>query len=281
MDTFLNLDVVILFIVYSTMGIKSAKKVTLNIKDLSMKGTKDIIDYVCRLDEQIQGGMLEGAEPTSSSKRIDVDCNYIACKEGGMKKPEEATIKTADILVCLANYGFIVTPICDGSIRHHSKRASMERISKGEQNRIKYSVARLQLLATTQQLRDNNNLNDQQKQELQNRQTELNKLVSSLENKSNENALPPSFAIDLQIELELRGAHETNDNMGRVEQVKVGLFQADPLIAKRARQNKSDIIMASDTDFFVTVGRQCLLLKDYKLTRARGRQRGNTALMEL
>ena len=79
----------------------------------------------------------------------------------------------------------------------------MERIWKREQNRTKYSVARLQLLATTQQLRDDDNLNDLQKQELHNRQTELNKLVSSLESKSNENALPLSFAIDLQIELEL------------------------------------------------------------------------------
>jgi len=67
MDTFLNLDVVILFIVYSTIGIKSAKKVTFNVKDLSMKGTKDIIDYVCCLDERIQGGKSDTNDNISLS----------------------------------------------------------------------------------------------------------------------------------------------------------------------------------------------------------------------
>ena len=47
--------------------------------------------------------------------------------------------------------------------------------------------------------------------------------------------------------------------------VKVGLYQADPLIAKRALQKKSNVILSSDTDFFVMVGPDCLLIK-MKLT---------------
>ena len=62
-----------------------------------------------------------------------------------------------------------------------------------------------------------------------------------------------------------------NDNHGEVMRVKIGLFQADTLIAKRAISNQSDIIVAADSDFFMSVGTQCILLKDFKFKRGIGR----------
>ena len=72
-----------------------------------------------------------------------------------------------------------------------------------------------------------------------------------------------------------------NDNYGKIHRVKVGLFQADSLIAKRAIDGESDAILAADTDFFVTVGPNCLLIKNFEYKRARGRNNSNVALMEL
>jgi len=72
-----------------------------------------------------------------------------------------------------------------------------------------------------------------------------------------------------------------NDNYGKIQKVKMGLFQADALIAKRAREGKSHAIIASDADFFVSIGQDCILIKDFEFKRATGRNRSNVALMEL
>jgi len=58
-------------------------------------------------------------------------------------------------------------------------------------------------------------------------------------------------------------------------------FQADPLISKRALSGNSHMIVGADTDFFVSVELHCILLKDFKFKRQRGRQSSNVALMEL
>ena len=109
------------------MGINSAKSLTFNIKKLNIRAIKDVIKCI--------------RNPTELSFfKIDVDCNWVAFKLGCAKKPQEAASKTADFLQCLASCGFIVTPICDGERRHHSKRASIERIAKFEKDRTMASI---------------------------------------------------------------------------------------------------------------------------------------------
>ena len=263
------------------MGIKSSNYILHLIKNVSVKGLKDIIEKVIRLlpaDENRNENL-----PRSVVRfRIDVDCNWLAFKLGGGKRPQEAASKVADFLELLRKYGFIVTPICDGELRHHSKRASVERVANNEKNKIKATVARLQLMAVTQQLRADNNMDAEQKENLNKRKEDLDKSVFSLEAKTSSTGLLPSFAADLDAELELQDAYCVNDhNDGKIQKVKVGLFQADPLIARRAVERQSDVILGADTDFFVSIGPHCILIKDFEIKRVRGRQAGNIALMDL
>ena len=123
------------------------------------------------------------------------------------KKTQEAASLTCDFLECLARYGFVVTPICDGEIRHHSKRASIDRIAKSDKSKIESTLARLRLTALTQRLRNDNDLNNEKKDKIQKEKEDLNKKVSKLENKSVDTGLPPSFASDLDAELEIRDAY--------------------------------------------------------------------------
>ena len=140
----------------------------------------------------------------------------------------------------------------------------------------------MDLLAVLQQVRDDDNIDTAEKDRLKCRQAELNKLVSKLDNKTRGCGLPPTFAEDLIAELDTRDAYIRNDNHGKVMRVKIALFQADTLIAKRAIGKKSDVIVASDTDYFVSVGPQCLLIsKSFKFKQGLGRQQGKVALMEI
>ena len=82
---------------------------------------------------------------------IDVDCNWVACYLGATKNPTEAAHITSDLLQALAARGFIVTPVCDGEIRHHSKRASIDRVVTNEKLKIRSLVDRYKLLSMTQQ----------------------------------------------------------------------------------------------------------------------------------
>ena len=86
---------------------------------------------------------------------MDVDISWILEMVAGLKSPEEGAMLVAEILETFAHLGFIVQLICDGPIRHHSKRASVDRIARREKDALKCAVAHFELLALTQALRDN------------------------------------------------------------------------------------------------------------------------------
>ena len=127
------------------MGSKTPSQLIYSIENLSMEAARDValslkktpvqnVENTVRSSDEEQDNEDEENQNInpSSMPHADVDCNWIAFMLGANKCPHEAASKTADFLECLANYGFIVTPICDGKERHHSKRASMERIAKKE-----------------------------------------------------------------------------------------------------------------------------------------------------
>jgi hypothetical protein len=54
-----------------------------------------------------------------------------------------------------------------------------------------------------------------------------------------------------------------NETGGCIEQPSCGLYQADLLLAKRFKQNKSDIVASSDGDFAFLIGENLVQLKDF------------------
>ena len=122
------------------MGIKSCCSLLSSIKCLSMKDIKAI---------------AETHFDPPSMLIDDIDCSFVAYHLGSTTV--NAVEKTKGLLLALAQNGFIVTPICDGSIRHHSKRASIDRKNKREKNRIDALALRNEVLQMTSKM---NNAND-------------------------------------------------------------------------------------------------------------------------
>ena len=265
------------------MGIKSASKIISSCKNLTVKDIKDALNAVIQQQHNVDEN--EPSAPSLSETVpnqqlvIDVDCNWVACYLGGTKTPTNAPSATADFLEVLSNYGFIVNPICDGQSRHFTKRASIDRVANREKCKIDAFESRYSLLNIIQQI--NNEVDAAKKEELQKKRDDLIKRIKSLENKCKNIGLSPTFASDLMNELEVRGSHNVNDNHGIVECVKIGLFQADSVIAKRAVQSKSHLIISSDTDFFTMIGQKCILVRGFKLERGKGGHRNNIDMMKL
>jgi hypothetical protein len=159
------------------MGIKSASSLLYPIKGLSVKSIKDIINNIYFKDDESRDTIIH------KKYLIDVDCNWVACHLGATNSPDEAASITCDFLEALSQYGFVVTPICDGERRHHSKRATVDRIAKREKLKAKTIGERFRLLSTSQKLQNILNLDVTERQRLGDEREALNKSVKSLEKK--------------------------------------------------------------------------------------------------
>jgi hypothetical protein len=126
----------------------------------------------------------------------------------------------------------------DGATRHHSKRATIERIAKRERDRIKLIDKRAEL---TRLLRD---------QSAQNRAhiVEMEKEIRKLE-KSAKRALPECFDSKLQHFVD----NFESANRGNI-QVRVAEYQADPAVARSAVNGEVDGIISGDSDFVMYIG---------------------------
>ena len=80
--------------------------------------------------------------------KIDVDVSWIARKLG-IGKTEDMVVKEVSLFLrALAHQGpFIVTPVCDGDKRHHSKRAFVDRVAERDRKKKEGLVARYQYIS--------------------------------------------------------------------------------------------------------------------------------------
>ena len=117
------------------MGIDNASLLVYAIKGLSILSIKKIVRHI-HFQSSTQTNTASNNHLDSDKIHVDVDCNWVACQLGGTKSPNEAASITCDFLLTLAEYGFVVTPICDGVRRHHSKRATISRIAKREKSKL-------------------------------------------------------------------------------------------------------------------------------------------------
>ena len=70
-----------------------------------------------------------------------------------------------------------------------------------------------------------------------------------------------SFPDDLQAWLHSNGSLQENKSGGKVENVRVTRWQADPHIAKEYLDKRAAIILSSDTDFLMYIGKNVMLGK--------------------
>ena len=239
-----------------TMGLKGAASILFHAKGITMTGLKRIARTRLAENEHIC--------------RIDVDCSWLGYKLARSSSDTDASMLTAEVLLLLAKAGFVVTPICDPPHRHHSKRASTDRIAKKERKRIDSLVARYKITELSQRLQDVN-ISAEDRGVLSKELGDLNKKSKSLERNETSGRLGGLFIEDLQRDLDELSAHEKNEHECFVEEVVVSSFQADSVIAQRVVTKKSHLILGNDTDFMVLVGPSCVAVRDFKIKRGAGK----------
>ena len=251
----------------TTMGLRGANSILYSITGLSIKALKEIACSRASDDERLV--------------RIDVDCSWVAHKLAAKSGHcSEAGEMTAEVLHLLSKAGFVVTPICDPLHRHHSKRASVERIAKKEKARLTALFSRYELIALSQKM-GLPTLTAQEKAETEKEIESLNKIVKTSEKKASSNGgLSSSFVSDLELALDGIDAHMINEHQCFVEKVQVAYSQADALIAQRSVEGKSHLILANDSDFLTLVGGKCVTIRDFSVRRGRGNRKTDATIAD-
>ena len=199
------------------------------------------------------------------SYRVDVDMSWIIRKLG-VGLTQHAQIKKAtQFLRTLARDGFIVTPVCDNTLRHHSKRDSINRYFKREKARVDGLLARCKLIALVAKTRGKGgDLSETSKKE----KNKLNDICKKMDSSSFVH-IPDNFPELIQNELDVWNASEVNVNGGMVCKVKTAAFQADTLMAYRFLNNESRLIIGNDTDFAALIGKDAFVIRNFKFGRER------------
>lgn len=223
--------------------------------------TLDELNTICcmRRDDSVKAGVQRGNKPT-----IDVDVSWVIRRFASIGK--DAISNTLRLCFEFVRIGFVVVLVCDGSIRHHTKRATIKRSIQRYKSQITILEKRKRLMIISD-LRTNtdsvstiNELNDEEE-----------KLSNSI--KRAEAALQSSPLVDVGQSLydELRNLIESfTDDMigdrGGVMTVCQAKYQADSVLAYRCNAGINDVVLGNDTDLAVHCGKKCFAIKDFKFS---------------
>ena len=222
------------------MGLNSSAKIKWKTTGLTVKSVQDL----------------------NLGRRIDVDGNALAFKLHSSNKTLGETLHLmAYHLKQLAfSGGFIVTVIFDGSYRPDCKRASLDRRKKAcieNANRIFCRFKALELSSKFEKGEDSST-----KEELDLYNAECSKLESAC---NKQLVIPENVSQLFSERLMMAEACIQNENGGYVvERVLTSMFQADALIARRFKGGLSDIIYGNDSDYFVLLGADCIMMWNMK-----------------
>lgn len=115
------------------MGIKGAHELSLSIKGLSLPDVFVICSY------------LRQKRDSDSQPTIDLDASLIY--RSSKLSIDNRMRQLIDICCQLSAVGFLVVVVCDGTVRHYTKRASIQRQSAYFDQKVKSYLLRVQLMA--------------------------------------------------------------------------------------------------------------------------------------
>ena len=221
-----------------------------------------------------KGLTLKIIQTLNVGNSIDVDASALAYKiigkDGGKPVSEIFTSMALHLKHLAHSGGFVVTVIFDGVDRPDCKWASLKRRKESflnDANRIYCRLKASQLKAKYK--KEGNAAGNKEKLDEYLKESKRLERICSRSLKIPENA-----ANMLSERLMMIGACVPNENGGYVdESVITSIFQADSLIACRSVSNLNDIIYGEDSDYFVLLGRKCLLMWNMKKV-AGDKQRG-------
>lgn len=158
--------------------------------------------------------------------------------------------------------GFDILLICDGSSRHHSKRATFEHRSTTKRNEHALCISRAKLVELFNRHASTDSLTEIQKinEELQ----EITKKIKSLENNLQHSLadVGDNFYTNIKHEISLLTPQELGNKGARIDVIQ-SEFQAHSTIAHRCFYRLSEIVFTADSDLAALCGCQCVAIKDF------------------
>jgi len=182
---------------------------------------------------------------SAPSPSIIIDANQMGMKMLNM--PGSPMLRIIAFAQKFAKEGIDVVIAADGTMRMHTKRASIQRAGNRECARITALTSKQELAIHLQ----SNNINNEKIAELQ-------KIVTKTESSAN-NMLPDDFIDVLREEVDCL----KTQSLGGDVMLKIAQYQADPMIARIILEGKADAVVSNDSDYAVYLGRKCLCIKEY------------------
>ena len=242
------------------MGVKYAHQLTHSIKGLSIGNIETIAKkrFVSSIYYDDKKSRIQ--QPT-----IDVDVSWLYRSKNKIAE-ENRMSYIVDICLEFCRNGMVVVLVCDGSHRHHSKRASIERRAEMYNNMIQGLMHRSELMrlhkdrisATT----------TEERERILSLEQKIAKTIKQLE-EADQQASKMDVGDDFYLSLcayidGIENKHYGNRN-GKFFVIK-SKFQADSVIAQRLVNGISDIAFCNDSDLATLAGKECISISRYKIS---------------
>ena len=227
------------------MGISGNKNILYKSPNLELSHVAEV------LLDRVEQKKSSNSDFLTRKPCVDIDANNIGFSKLELASgPAGAVFQIAEIF---STAGIDVGIICDGPSRHPSKRDSVNRRAKRERARLSCLEARASLAALLQQ-------------ETQPSATRIQELESKIKKFEKEAArvLPAGFASQIESLVERFSCKDGHfPSHGKIIFLSE-TWQADPLLAARAKRDISDAIVSNDSDFAAHLGSAGLFIKQLK-----------------
>jgi hypothetical protein len=251
------------------MGIKYAHKYTYSINGLSLDQL-----YIIASNRFKQN---QNNDEISSSRRrlrpsIDIDVSWVI--RGFAKGNVECRVGTLlRIATAFTDVGFYVKLVCDGILRHHSKRATIKRKSDQQKKKIELVLRKSQMMILSQRIIASDSI--EERAEFDETKKEMQTKILKLENEMQRSSFDVGelFLIYLHNTLSKLTGTVDEDDEEDVEQKKIticiSMFQADSVMASRITHKESEILLTCDSDQAALLGVDCMCIKNFKIKEDR------------
>jgi hypothetical protein len=164
-------------------------------------------------------------------------------------------------LAChLVSTGFRVVIVCDGSVRHHSKRSTTKRWADIYSSRIMLHHKHIFLMSLLAKKNASDSI--EERANFDNAIKAVSAKISSVETQIKKSKIDVGTACYEKIVEEIKQLNMDPAVLTAVQ----AEFQADSVLAGAVVKSEADIILSADSDLAALLGDKCISIKNYKFT---------------
>lgn len=240
------------------MGITGAHELSHSVRGLTLQDVYKICTF-------IRQQRNDNDRPT-----IDLDVSLIY--RSSKLSIDNRKRQFIDICCQLAAVGFAVVIICDGSVRHHSKRATVQRQASLFGEKVKSYLLRVRLMSIM--VLKSSATDTVEKERLESEENSVSSQLKTLEKKLQYSNVDVGQEFYESLLHHVYNIPKANlGKKGGTIEIFQAEYQADSVLAFRRVNNISDIVFSSDSDLLAHAGSMCLGIKCFNYI-SRGKNTG-------